>query len=320
MRIVVLSGGQSPERNVSLVTAKAIQVALEDLGHRVTMLDPGADLPHQLWQQAQQGCEFVWIALHGAGGEDGTVQAMLDWLGLPYQGPGYLASALAMDKWVSKQVFAAVGLPTPNWIPIDLKWQSSPTWADCTDRLGTPVVVKPVATGSTVGISIARTAAEFDRSIAAAKAFGDRLLCEQYIAGKELTVAVMDDCVLPPIEIVPTAGEFYDYEAKYAPGGSRHLIPTTLSESAERQAAAIAQQAYSALHCEGVARVDLRVDADEQSWLLEVNTLPGMTPTSLVPDAAAALGWSFTDLVRRMLEAGLKRQHTVLPVAANQYK
>lgn len=308
MKIVVLAGGPSSERDVSLVTGKAVQVALTDLGHNATTIDPGPDLPKQLWEQAQLGCDFVWIALHGEGGEDGTVQAMLDWLGLPYQGPGYLSSALAMDKWVSKQVFEASGLPTADWISINLRLETVPTWESVTAKLGSPVVIKPVATGSTVGISIAHTAIEYSRSLLKAQQHGDRLLIEQYIAGKELTVSVIGDRVMPPIEIRPSEGDFYDYEAKYAPGGSRHLIPTTLSETGERRVRAIAKQAYDALHCEGLTRIDFRVDENERAWILEANTLPGMTPTSLSPDAAAAIGWSFKDLVQCMLEVGLQRR------------
>ncbi|MEM9567981.1 MAG: D-alanine--D-alanine ligase [Cyanobacteria bacterium P01_E01_bin.34] len=307
MNIVVLAGGPSSERDVSIVTGKAVQVALVDLGHSVTTIDPGPDLPKRLWEVAQRGCDFVWIALHGEGGEDGTVQAMLDWLGLPYQGSGYLSSALAMDKWVAKQVFQACQLPTADWIPIHVNGEI-PSWGAVIDRLGTPVVIKPVATGSTVGISIARTAADYRASVALAQQHGDRFLVEQYIAGKELTVSVIGDRVLPPIEIVPTEGDFYDYEAKYAPGGSRHLIPTTLSEVGELQVRALAKHAYDALHCKGLARVDFRIDENEQAWILEVNTLPGMTPTSLSPDSAAAIGWSFKDLVNCMLEDGLQHR------------
>ncbi|WP_017327206.1 D-alanine--D-alanine ligase [Synechococcus sp. PCC 7336] len=312
MEIVLLAGGQSPERDVSLVTGKAVRVALEDLGHTVTPLDPGRDLPQQLWLQAEAGCDFVWIALHGAGGEDGTVQAMLDWLGLPYQGPGYLASALAMDKWVAKQIFEATGLSTPKWLSVNLKRESAPNWNNCIAQLGAPVVVKPVATGSTMGITIARSPQDYERSLELARQHDERLILEQYIAGKELTVSVIGDRILPPIEIVPAEGDFYDYEAKYAPGGSRHLIPTSLSRAGEERAGAIAKRAYDALHCEGLARIDLRIDAAERAWILEVNTLPGMTPTSLSPDSAAALGWSFRELVRCLLAEGMHRRQRLV--------
>lgn len=306
MKIVVLAGGQSSEREVSLVTGKAVRVALRDLGHEVIEIDPGFDLPHQLWEQARQGCQFVWNALHGAGGEDGTVQAMLDWLNLPYQGSGYLASALAMDKWVAKQIFAAADIPTPQWIAIASPSQS-PSWQDCVDRLSAPVIVKATATGSTVGIAIARTEAEFDRALTESLTHGDRAFVEQFIPGSEITCSIVDDLVMPSIEIVPLSSDFYDYESKYAPGGSRHAIPPDLDPDVLAHAEAVAKRAYDALHCAGLARVDIRIDEQGQPWVLEVNTLPGMTPTSLSPDAAAALGWKFQDLIERVLEQGLQR-------------
>ncbi|MEM9156551.1 MAG: D-alanine--D-alanine ligase [Cyanobacteria bacterium J06642_2] len=306
MKIVVLAGGQSPEREVSLVTGKAVRVALRDLGHDVVEIDPGFDLPHQLWEQAKQGCDFVWIALHGTGGEDGTVQAMLDWLGLPYQGSGYLASALAMDKWVAKQIFMAADIPTPEWIAISSSSQA-PNWQECVHRLGEPVIVKPTATGSTVGIAIARTADDYNRALNDAAQYGDRAFVEKFIPGIEITCSILGDLVMPSIEIVPLSSTFYDYEAKYAPGGSRHAIPPALEPEVLARAEAIAKRAYDALHCQGLARTDIRIDAEGRPWVLEVNTLPGMTPTSLSPDAAAALGWTFSKLVASVLEEGLQQ-------------
>ncbi|MEO0852984.1 MAG: D-alanine--D-alanine ligase, partial [Cyanobacteria bacterium J06648_11] len=202
MKIVVLAGGMSPEREVSLVTGKAVRVALRDLGHEVVEIDPDFDLPHQLWEQAKQGCDFVWNALHGAGGEDGTVQSMLDWLGLPYQGSGALASALAMDKWVAKQILAAEAIPTPEWIAI-ASTAEIPTWEACTAQLGAPVIIKPPATGSTVGIAIARTKDEYDRALADARKFDDRAFIEKFIPGVEFTCTILGDLVMPSIEIVP---------------------------------------------------------------------------------------------------------------------
>jgi D-alanine-D-alanine ligase len=306
MKIVILAGGHSPERLVSLVTGKAVKSSLEDLGHSVKVIDPEPDLPSQLWQERQAGCEFVWIALHGQGGEDGTVQSMLDWVGLPYQGSGYLASALAMDKGVSKQIFQTQGIPTPAWMEISSEAKAS--WTACVTQLGSPLVIKPVSCGSTVGISIVASEEEFHQGVQLARSFGQRVLCESYIAGKEITVSILEGQILPPIEIIPASGGFYDYEAKYEPGGSRHLIPCSLSPLGLSQVEKVALQSYRALHCEGLARVDLRVDAQEQPWVLEVNTLPGMTPTSLCPDAAAAMGWTFTDLVHRMVEGSMQRQ------------
>jgi D-alanine-D-alanine ligase len=278
---------------------------LEDLGHRVKVIDPDGDLPLRLWQERQAGCDLVWIALHGPGGEDGVVQGMLDWLGLPYQGSGPLASALAMDKLVSKQIFRAAGIPTPDWQVWDD--QSPLTWADCAAELGSPLVVKPSNNGSTVGISIVRDERSFAQGLELARSVSSRIFLERYVPGKEITLSILSGQVLPAIEIIPAQGDFYDYEAKYAPGGSRHLIPCSLSPAGLARCEAAGPKAYQALGCEGLARVDLRVDPEENPWVLEVNTLPGMTPTSLCPDAAAALGWTFTELVERMLQDALQK-------------
>ncbi|MDX2272189.1 MAG: D-alanine--D-alanine ligase [Cyanobacteriota bacterium] len=307
MKIVLLAGGQSPERAVSQVTGKAVKNALEDLGHRVTWVDPGLDLPQVLWQERQAGCEFVWIALHGGGGEDGRVQALLDWLGLPYQGSGYLASALAMDKAIAKQLFRAQGIPTPAaWV---WEGQDCPTWGEVSATLGSPVVIKPVDGGSTVGVTIASHARQFEEGMELAQTYGQRLLLETYIAGKELTLSILQGQVMPAIEIITASGGLYDYAAKYEPGGSRHLIPCSLSPDGLAAAEQVALAAYQALGCQGLARVDLRIDSQEQPWVLEINTLPGMTPTSLCPDAAAALGWTFGQLVERILQVSLTRFH-----------
>lgn len=305
MNIVVLAGGRSAERQVSWVTGKACKRALEDLGHRVKVIDPEEDLPLRLWQERQAGCDFVWIALHGPGGEDGVVQGMLDWLGLPYQGSGPLASALAMDKLVSKQIFRAAGIPTPDWRVWDD--QNPLAWADCAAELGSPLVIKPSNNGSTVGISIVRDERSFAQGLELARSVSSRIFLERYVPGKEITLSILSGQVLPAIEIIPAQGDFYDYEAKYAPGGSRHLIPCSLSPAGLARCEAAGLGAYRVLGCEGLARVDLRVDSEENPWVLEVNTLPGMTPTSLCPDAAAALGWTFTELVERMLQDALQK-------------
>ncbi len=309
MRIVVLAGGNSPERDVSRVSGHGIKSCLEDLGHDVELVDPGPALPHKLWQAKSSRCDFVWIALHGAQGEDGTVQALLDWLELPYQGSGHLTSGLAMDKELSKRMFLSGSLPTPTsrvWTPAHpASWEQVNSW------LGSPVVVKPVDCGSSVGVNIVKDQVEFETGIRAACRFSQRILLESYIAGKEITVSILNGEVMPTIEIVSVDSPFYTYEAKYGVGGSRHLIPTTLSAVGLARAEQVALEAYRILGCEGLARVDLRIDEQENPWILEVNTLPGMTPTSLCPDSAAAWGLSFPDLVQRMLELGLSRSRAI---------
>ncbi len=308
MQIVVLAGGCSSERDVSLVTGRAIKRALDDLGHTVQLVDPDQNLPEYLCQLKREGVEFVWIALHGAGGEDGTVQAMLDWVGLPYQGSGYLSSALAMDKAVSKQLFESTALPTPAWRLLEC---SSPSnWSELIAELGSPLVIKPIDGGSSVGVTIAGSEAEFQQGLQVGFDWSQWVLIESYITGKELTISILDHLVMPAIEIVPEQGQFYDYDSKYQVGGSRHLVPCSLNSQSLALAEQVALKAYQTLRCEGLARVDLRIDEHGSPWILEVNTLPGMTPTSLCPEAAVALGWSFTDLVQRSLEQGL--QHSTL--------
>jgi D-alanine-D-alanine ligase len=303
VNILVLAGGPSPEREVSLVTGKAVKAALEDLGHSVSVLDPEQDLPYQLWLAKQAGCHFVWIALHGSPGEDGTVQAFLDWLKMPYQGSGLLTSAMAMDKVVAKHLFRDHHIPTPPWV----EHPFTHPWPELIAILGSPLVIKPVASGSSVGVQVLHQSSHFECLLETSLATSEIWLAEQFIAGKEITISILDGVILPAVEIIPMLDPFYSYAAKYGVNGSRHITPTSLSEVGLSQANAIALAAYHALKCEGLARVDLRVDAEEQPWVLEVNTLPGMTPTSLAPDAAAALGWSFSDLVQKLLESGLAR-------------
>ncbi len=303
MNILVLMGGTSPEREVSLVTGKAVKAALEDLGHIVSVLDPGIDLPYQLWRAKQEGCNFVWIALHGSPGEDGTVQALLDWLAMPYQGSGLLSSALAMDKVAAKHLFRSHQIPTPAWVEQPL----GQPWAHLLEVLGSPLIIKPVASGSSVGVQVLHQASDYESLLATSPATPDSWVAEQFIAGKEITISILDGVILPAVEILPILDSFYSYAAKYGVNGSRHITPASLSEAGLSQANSVALAAYRALKCEGLARVDLRIDAEEHPWVLEVNTLPGMTPTSLAPDAAAALGWSFSDLVQQLLASGLAR-------------
>lgn len=304
MQIVVLAGGISPERQVSLITGRAIQGSLERLGHQVTLIDPGLDLPQQLWQHKQQGCEFVWLALHGSKGEDGTVQAILDWLELPYQGSRPRASTLAMHKGLAKHLFRSAGIPTPPSLEgslVDLQ-----DWQTVTEKIGgSPLVLKPMDAGSSVGVSIVGDPQMWSQALAQVASLTDQAIAELFIPGQELTMSILDGKLLPTIEIVHNIGSFYSYESKYEAGGSQHLIPPKMDPVILTQAEQHALAAYHCLGCRGLARVDVRVDPQGQDWILEVNTLPGMTPTSLCPDAAAALGWSFDDLVDRILQASL---------------
>lgn len=298
MRIVLLAGGDSPEREVSLMSGKAVEAALLRLGHTVTVIDPGPDLPTDLLKVAP---EFVWIALHGDKGENGVLQGLLDWMGLPYNGSGVLTSAIAMDKVISKRLFLADGIPTPGYQvatePPNL--ETSIQWAE---ELGLPLVVKPADGGSTLGVTVIQNAVQLPDTIASALKYCRQVLIEQYIPGQEITVTMLDDQLLPAIEIIPQGQTFYNYEAKYAPGGSRHIIPPNIEASILGYAVDVARRACKSLQCTGLVRADVLIDSCGQPWVLEVNTLPGMTATSLAPEAAQAIGISFEQLIGRLLE------------------
>jgi D-alanine-D-alanine ligase len=293
----VLMGGWSSEREVSLVSGRECAKALAALGYETRIIDVTRDL-NALLAALTPRPDVVFNALHGTGGEDGTVQGVLEFLRIPYTHSGVLASAVAMDKPVAKAVFAAAGLPVPEGKVVDRR--------DLVrgDPLPRPFVVKPVSEGSSVGVRIVRPD---DNSWAeeAADWSYDQALVESYVPGRELTVAVMGDRALGVIEI-RTNATMYDYEAKYAPGGSEHIIPAPIHPAAYQAALEISLRAHCALGCRGVSRADLRYDdtAGEPGrlFLLEVNTQPGMTPTSLVPDIAKHAGIGFAELVRWMVE------------------
>ncbi|MGH7090998.1 MAG: D-alanine--D-alanine ligase [Stellaceae bacterium] len=295
-RIAVLMGGWSAEREVSLVSGNACAAALQSLGHDVTQVDVDRDL-RALVAALNPPPNLVFNALHGRGGEDGTVQAVLELLRIPYTHSGVLASALAMDKPTAKLVFAAAGLPLAESLVLDRAAFAK------SEPMPRPYVVKPVNEGSSVGVRIVRCG---ENSGLDPWPYGERVMVERYVPGREITVAVMGGRALGALEIRPANGTLYDYDAKYAPGGSVHVVPAPVHADAYRAALTIAETAHSALGCRGVSRADLRYDdtAGEpgRMVLLEVNTQPGMTPTSLVPEIAAHAGLSFTALVRWMVE------------------
>ncbi len=302
--VAVLMGGWSAEREVSLRSGKACADALERGGYRVTRVDVGRDIAAVLTLLKPDAALNV---LHGRPGEDGTLQGLLEILAVPYSHSGVLASALAMQKDIAKPLLAAAGIPVPEGIV------ASRLEAAKSHLLPRPYVVKPVAEGSSVGVFIVREdhahpPQELNRPD---WAFGDRVLVEHYIPGKELTCAVMGDRALDVIEIVP-AVKFYDYEAKYAPGGSKHLLPAPVSPIVYQEARRLALAAHRALGCRGVTRADFRYDDRLEGTkgliCLEVNTQPGMTETSLVPELAVHAGITFEELVRWMVEdASLNR-------------
>ena len=302
--VAVLMGGWSAEREVSLRSGNACAAALTRLGYRVTPVDVARDIATVLTALEPDLCLNV---LHGRPGEDGTLQGMLEVIGIPYTHSGVLASAMAMQKDVAKAIFRSADVPVADGLV------ASRFEAGRKHLLPPPYVVKPVAEGSSVGVFIvtgdhAHPPQELYRDD---WAFGDRVIVEKYIAGKELTCAVMGEEALGVIEIVPTV-RFYDYEAKYAPGGSKHLLPAPVSSFVYQQVRTLALAAHRALGCRGVSRADFRYDDRIEGTgglvCLEVNTQPGMTETSLVPELAAHAGISFDELVRWMVEdASLSR-------------
>jgi len=293
-KVGVIMGGTSSEREVSLRSGWAVLKALRKKGIEAIPLEVGEDLVQQV---ISSGIEVAFVALHGKGGEDGTVQGLLELLRIPYTGSGVLASALAMNKVKAKKIFAACSIPTPE----SVLWRQG-----VAIPFPPPWVVKPASQGSTIGLSVVREESQLQEAVSEALRYDQEVFIERFVPGKELTVALLDGRTLEVIEIAPKEG-IYDYRAKYTPGMTEYLIPAPISPEARSQAQKLAQRAYEALGCSGCARVDMRMDSGGRIWVLEVNTIPGMTATSLVPKAAAYEGMSFEDLVLEILKgASLK--------------
>jgi D-alanine-D-alanine ligase len=303
-RVAVLMGGRSAERAVSLNTGSQVAAALRARGFEVTEVDSGdVSFIDTLRVLAP---DVVFICLHGRFGEDGTVQGLLELLDLPYVGSGVLASALAMNKVMAKHLFVSVGMPTPEHViaragePVSVE--------DVTAALGPKTVVKPANEGSSVGMSIVHDPSELPAALEKAFAHDPVVLIERFEDGVEVTIGVLgndDPVALPTLEIVPE-NEFYDYDSKYVPGMSRHIIPAGVSEAARVECQRIAVAAHVALGCAGMSRADTIVTPDGRVLLLEVNTIPGMTATSLVPDAARAAGIEFPELCERLVGLALE--------------
>jgi D-alanine-D-alanine ligase len=296
--IAVLMGGWSPEREVSLSSGCECAKALRDRGYAVRGIDVGRNLP-ALLRALEPYPDVIFNALHGVGGEDGTIQAVFEMLGIPYTHSGVLASALAMHKPTAKAIFRGAGLPVAEDVI------ARPEEIARHDPMPAPFVVKPTNQGSTVGVRIVRAGDNSWQEEIKNWRFGEEILVERYIPGRELSVAVMGERALGVCEIIAPGG-FYDYTAKYAPGGSEHLVPAPLPSEDYDQALDIALRAHRLLGCRGISRADLRYDDTSarsgELYLLEVNTQPGMTPTSLVPDIARHVGIGFDDLVVWMVE------------------
>lgn len=344
IKVAVLMGGFSSERSVSLSTGKGILESLDRdkyeafgvdeamlpgstlrplkgsdeqittlnaSGNAVTKSGTLANVLQVVGEKSDHRPDVVFIALHGRYGEDGTIQGMLELFGLPYTGSGVLASALAIDKSMTKKVLAADGVPVPesvDFICSNGKWDEDRV-ADAVARMGYPVMVKPSRQGSTIGMMKVNSSDELNSAIKQATIYDSRILVEKFIKGTELTIGVLGNdspFALPVVEIVPKS-EYYDYESKYAPGGSEHVIPARISEKATARAQEIALAAHKSLGCRGVSRTDIiYCPAQNEMFALEVNTIPGMTPTSLIPDAAKAAGISFSKLLDMLIEFALE--------------
>ncbi len=343
MKIVVLAGGLSPERNVSLSTGTMVTQALRGLGHQAALVDlffgledydgplaayfdaplsedakkissAAPDLeqvragrrdqsPSQFGPGVLELCgmaDAVFLALHGACGEDGRVQAAFDLLGIPYTGAGYLSSAIAMDKDLTKRLVAGV-VSTPGWRTVEY---AAGDIDELVRNAPLPLVVKPVASGSSIGVSIAHTQEELRAALTDGLRTGGRTVLEQYVQGREIQVGILEDRALPSIEIIPRNG-FYDYANKYQPGAAEEICPAEISPAAEEKLRAAALAVYNTLGLSVYSRADFILDRDGEPWFLEINTLPGMTPTSLLPQEAAAVGVDYPQLCQRILDASL---------------
>ncbi|MEZ5539084.1 MAG: D-alanine--D-alanine ligase [Pseudomonadales bacterium] len=302
--VAVLYGGLSSEREISLKSGQAVADALQRSGVSVELVDVDADFLSVLAEQ-QKGSRKKWdrvfIALHGVGGEDGKMQAVLDMAGVPYTGSGVLASALGMDKWRTKMVWQAQQLPTPAYALLN----ENTDWSACMASLGECAIVKPACEGSSIGMRRVTSAQELREAFEYAKDFAGAVLAETWITGAEFTVAILNNKALPAIRL-ETGREFYDFEAKYLSNSTRYLCPCGLSAEQEKNLQQLAESAFAAVGCSGWGRVDVMQDARGDFYLLEVNTVPGMTDHSLVPMAAKAAGLSFEALVLALIESTMQ--------------
>jgi len=305
-KIGVLMGGTSTEREVSLRSGTAIHNALKGLGYDTIAIDAGPDICSVLKTET---IELSFLALHGGYGENGAIQGMLEVLGIPYTGSGVLASALAMDKEASKKIFLHHKIPVPPFVVIQRSafsvQRKTPNSELLTPDFNLPWVVKPVAEGSSVGVSIVKEETGFEQALETAYHYGLKAIVEKYIDGKEVHIGILNDRILGGVEVRPSL-EFYSYEAKYTAGQTEYILPPEIDTKAYERAKVAAFSAHSALGCKGATRVDLRVDGEGNPYVLEVNTIPGMTETSLLPKIAKKAGLDFPALIEEMVRGALR--------------
>jgi len=297
-KIAILTGGDSAEREISLKSCAAIEKACNELGYttkQIIMDDNAQKLIPELVE-----VDFVFSALHGGKGENGVIQGLLDSLNLPYNGSGVLASSLGMEKSLTKQLAKSYGIQTPEW---KVFREMNKSKKHIPDKF--PVVVKPSADGSTIGLSFVRNLAEFTEAVELADKYDGDIMIENYLDGRELTVTIIGQKAYPIIEIIPKH-KFYDYECKYQAGMSEYICPAKLSNTLTEKIKNIALDIFNILQCSGYARADFILDKNNDPWFLEINTLPGMTNTSLVPKSAMAAGISFNDLIQMIINESIK--------------
>lgn len=328
LKVLLLLGGTSPEREVSKATGKSVYDALIEMDYDVSVVDPAyglkqpekvedyfnekdfAEISNSNYLDAinlpeVKKADIAFLALHGKYGEDGTIQSLLELKGIKYTGSKVLSSSIAMDKIMSKILFEEYNVPTPKWFHYKLGEKSTSDVKQIIDsEFGFPAVIKPNDQGSTVGLTICKSPDKLEEALSNAFKYSDRILVEEYIAGRELTVAVIEDHSLPALEIRPKHG-IYDYECKYTSGMSEYIVPAEISAEVSKSMQEIAIQACKSLRCEVYARVDFRLSDDNKIFALEVNTLPGMTSLSLVPKMAKAVGISFNQLVEKIIKLSL---------------
>lgn len=301
MKILLIAGGWSPEREISLKGAKILQKTLDDLGHQTELFDLSSQYDSLLKKAAE--FDFAFLNLHGSPGEDGQIQAMLELAGCPYQGSDPVSSFLALNKAAAKQIFRKEKLPTPDWeflpqLP-PANWQPSFPY---------PIFAKSNSGGSSLRLGRVKNRQELDKALDEIFSAGDQALLEPEIPGRELTCAILADKPLPPILIEPVAGEFFDFKSKYMPNGARELCPAPVSAEIIQEAQRLALAVHKALGLSDYSRTDFILDANGELHILEANTLPGMTETSLLPKAARAAGMDFPQLVSKLVELGMKKK------------
>jgi D-alanine-D-alanine ligase len=300
VRVAVVMGGPSAEREVSIESGQAVMRALATLGHEAQSLDFDGRFVDALREIRP---DVVFNALHGTGGEDGTIQGVLEWLGIPYTGSDLTSCALAMDKHLTKKLLAAEGLPTPAWDTFDLAGGTLPLLPG---SLNLPLVVKPRASGSSAGVSIVRTHEEWTKAMIGLSPRTTQIVVEEFIPGREFSSGVLGEEALPLVEII-ASDEFYSYDAKYKPGGSRHLVPAPIDVDLTARLQMLALSVHRMLGLRDYSRTDFIVTKEGRPYILEINALPGLTPLSLLPDEAKAAGISFEALIDRLLQAALGR-------------